>query len=215
MTLRRVGLESAGIGNPLGIRWESAGNPPGIRWESVGNPPGIRWESARNPAWNPLRVRPESADRSAGSPSPSRTLFMRTFRSLVKHIICYRLLYKYFIAAYGVPFKRVHSGDRPLRRTFNERTTLKKKPKSRAVTWRSSRKLATLPPARLTPRKNSKRELIEQLRGPLVDALVDRHYSFAALAEVLSQRGLDIHPTTLRHYLGPIDRSARRTASGG
>ncbi len=90
----------------------------------------------------------------------------------------------------------------------------KRKPKSRAVNLAVlAQELATLPPARLTPRKNSKRELIEQLRGPLVDALVDRHYSFAALAEVLGQRGLDIHPTTLRHYLGPIDRSARRTAS--
>ncbi len=94
----------------------------------------------------------------------------------------------------------------------------KRKPKSRAVDVNLAvlaRELAALPPARLTPRKSSKRELIEQLREPLVDALVDRHYSFAALAEVLGQRGIDIHPTTLRHYLGPIDRSARRTVSGG
>lgn len=92
----------------------------------------------------------------------------------------------------------------------------KRKPKPRALDLVVlARELAALPPARLTPRKNSKRELIEQLRGPLVDALVDRHDSFAALAEVLSQRGLDIHPATLRHDLGPIDRSTRRTASGG
>ena len=90
----------------------------------------------------------------------------------------------------------------------------KRKPKPRALDLVAlARELAALPPARLTPRKSSKRDLIEQLRGPLVDALVDRHYSFAALAEVLGQRGIDIHPTTLRHYLGPIDRSARRIAS--
>ncbi len=98
---------------------------------------------------------------------------------------------------------------------MSERSS-KRKPKSRALDLVAlARELATLPPARLTPRKSSKRDLIEQLREPLVEALVERHYSFAALAEVLGQRGLDIHPTTLRHYLGPIDRSARRTASGG
>ncbi len=87
----------------------------------------------------------------------------------------------------------------------------KRKPKPRALDLVAlARELAALPPARLTPRKSS-----EQLRGPLVDALVDRHYSFAALAEVLGQRGVDIHPTTLRHYLGPIDRSARRTTADG
>ena len=92
----------------------------------------------------------------------------------------------------------------------------KRKPESRAVDLAAlAQELATLPPARLTPRKNTQRDLIEQLRGPLVAALVDRHYSFAALAEVLRQRGLDIRPATLRHDLGPIDRSARRTASGG
>ena len=78
-----------------------------------------------------------------------------------------------------------------------------------------AQELATLPPAERIPRKNTKRSLIAQLRGPLIAALVDRQYSFAALAKVLGQRGIDIHPVTLRHYLGPIDRSARRTVSGG
>ena len=78
-----------------------------------------------------------------------------------------------------------------------------------------SRELAALPAIPPTARPRTQRDLIEQLREPLIEALVDRHYSFAALAEVLGQRGIDIHPTTLRHYLGPIDRSARRTVSGG
>ena len=92
----------------------------------------------------------------------------------------------------------------------------KRKPKPRALDLAVlAQELATLPPARLTPRKNTQRDLIEPLRGPLVDALVERHDSFAALAEVLGQRGLDIHPATLRHDLGPIDRSTRWTASDG
>ena len=78
-----------------------------------------------------------------------------------------------------------------------------------------SRELAALPAVPPTARPRTQRDLIEQLREPLIEALVDRHYSFAALAEVLSQRGLDIHPATLRHDLGPIDRSARRTAADG
>ena len=98
---------------------------------------------------------------------------------------------------------------------MSERSS-KRKPKSRAVDLAVlAHELATLPPARLTPRKNTRRDLIERLRGPLVEALVDRHYAFATLAEVLGQRGFDIHPATLRHDLGPIDRSARRTASNG
>ena len=78
-----------------------------------------------------------------------------------------------------------------------------------------TQELATLPPAERIPRKNTKRSLIAQLRGPLIAALVDRQYSFAALAKVLGQRGIDIHPVTLRHYLGPIDRSARQATSDG
>lgn len=78
-----------------------------------------------------------------------------------------------------------------------------------------AQELATLPPAERTPRTNTKRYLIAQLREPWVDALVNRHYSFAALAEVLGQRGIDIHPVTLRHYLGPIDRSVRQATSDG
>ena len=78
-----------------------------------------------------------------------------------------------------------------------------------------AQELATLPPAERTPRTNTKRYLIEQLREPLVDALVNRHYSFIALAEILGQRGIHIHPVTLSHYLSPIDRSARRIVSDG
>ena len=43
---------------------------------------------------------------------------------------------------------------------------------------------------------------------------MDRHYSFAALAEVLSQWGIDIRPDTLRRYLGPVDPN-RRSRHGG
>ena len=78
-----------------------------------------------------------------------------------------------------------------------------------------AQELATLPPVERMPRKNTKRYLIEQLREPLVDALVNRHYSFIALAEVLGQRGIHIHPVTLSHYLSPIDRSARQATSDG
>ena len=51
MTRSRVwaslGIRPESVGNPPGIRWESARNPLGIRPESVGNPPGIRWESVQ------------------------------------------------------------------------------------------------------------------------------------------------------------------------
>lgn len=68
-----------------------------------------------------------------------------------------------------------------------------------------SRELAALPAVPPTARPRTQRDLIEQLREPLIEALVDRHYSFAALAEVLSQWGIDIRPDTLRRYLGPVD----------
>ena len=72
-----------------------------------------------------------------------------------------------------------------------------------------SRELAALPAVPPTARPRTKRDLIEQLREPLIEALVDRHYSFAALAEVLSQWGIDIRPDTLRRYLGPVDPNRR------
>ena len=72
-----------------------------------------------------------------------------------------------------------------------------------------SRKLAALPAVPPTARPRTQRDLIEQLREPLIEALVDRHYSFAALAEVLSQWGIDIRPDTLRRYLGPVDPNRR------
>ena len=77
-----------------------------------------------------------------------------------------------------------------------------------------TQELATLPPAERIPRKNTKRSLIAQLREPLVDALVNRHYSFAALAEVLGQRGIDIRPDTLRRYLGPVTSKQRVSPRG-
>ncbi len=72
-----------------------------------------------------------------------------------------------------------------------------------------SRELAALPAVPPTARPRTQRDLIEQLREPLIEALVDRHYSFAALAEVLSQWGIDIRPDTLRRYLGPVDPNRR------
>lgn len=72
-----------------------------------------------------------------------------------------------------------------------------------------SRELAALPTVPPTARPRTQRDLIEQLREPLIEALVDRHYSFAALAEVLSQWGIDIRPDTLRRYLGPVDPNRR------
>ena len=72
-----------------------------------------------------------------------------------------------------------------------------------------SRELAALPAVPPTARPRTQRDLIEQLREPLIEALVDRHYSFAALAEVLSQWGIDIRPDTLRRYLGSVDPNRR------
>ena len=67
-----------------------------------------------------------------------------------------------------------------------------------------SHALTDLPAVPPTARPHTRRSLIEQLREPLLDALVNRHYSFAALAKVLGQRGIDIRPDTLRRYLGPV-----------
>ena len=77
-----------------------------------------------------------------------------------------------------------------------------------------SRALADLPMVPLTARPHTRRSLIAQLREPLVDALVNRHYSFAALAEVLGQRGIDIRPDTLRRYLGPVALNQRVSPRG-
>lgn len=68
-----------------------------------------------------------------------------------------------------------------------------------------SRELAALPAVPPAARVHTKRDLIEQLREPLREARVDRHYSFTALAEVLRQWGIDIRPDTLRRYLGSVD----------
>ncbi len=77
-----------------------------------------------------------------------------------------------------------------------------------------ARELAALPAVPPTSRPHTRRSLIEQLRRPLVEARVDRHYSFAALAEVLGQWGIDIRPDTLRRYLGPVDPNRRVSPRG-
>lgn len=76
-----------------------------------------------------------------------------------------------------------------------------------------SRELAALPVVPPAPRHNAKRDLIEQLREPLLEA-VRRHHTLKALAAFLRERGVDIHPTTLRRYLGPV-RAARAPSPGG
>jgi len=62
--------------------------------------------------------------------------------------------------------------------------------------------LPTIPPR---ARTDTKRYLIERLRGPLRQAMTQRGYSCAALAAVLTRAGLTVHASTLRQYLGPID----------
>ena len=62
--------------------------------------------------------------------------------------------------------------------------------------------LPTIPPR---ARTDTKRYLIEQLRGPLRQAMTQRGYSFAELAAALTREGLTVHASTLRQYLGPID----------
>ena len=62
--------------------------------------------------------------------------------------------------------------------------------------------LPTLPPR---ARTDTKRYLIERLRGPLRQAMTQRGYSFAELAAVLTRAGLTVHASTLRQYLGPIN----------
>jgi len=61
--------------------------------------------------------------------------------------------------------------------------------------------LPTIPPR---ARTDTKRYLIERLRGPLRQAMTQRGYSFAGLAAILTQAGLTVHASTLRQYLGPI-----------
>lgn len=55
-----------------------------------------------------------------------------------------------------------------------------------------------------TRRVATKRNLIEQLRGPLLEALTQRHYSSEKLAAVLREEGFEIHASTLRRYLGSV-----------
>ena len=73
--------------------------------------------------------------------------------------------------------------------------------------------LAGLPECAPAPRANTKRHLIERLREPLLDALVNRHQSPATLAELLGRWGIAIRPATLRRYLGPITQHPRRAAT--
>lgn len=73
--------------------------------------------------------------------------------------------------------------------------------------------LAGLPERAPEPRANTKRYLIEQLREPLLDAMVSRHQSLETLAELLGRWGIAIRPETLRRYLGPITEHRRRAAS--
>ena len=60
--------------------------------------------------------------------------------------------------------------------------------------------LPTIPPR---ARTDTKRYLIERLRGPLLQAMTQRGCSFAGLAAILTQAGLTVHASTLRQYLGP------------
>lgn len=62
-------------------------------------------------------------------------------------------------------------------------------------------------PPRVRPKRtDTKRHVIEQLREPLLDALLTRGYSYAQLVTLLKQRGLTIHISTLRKYLGPLSQ---------
>jgi hypothetical protein len=80
------------------------------------------------------------------------------------------------------------------------------------------RELAALPVAApdprapRAPRTDTKRYLIERLRESLFDAMVNRHQSPEALAELLGRWGIAIRPTTLRRYLGPITERRRPAA---
>ncbi|NJN48150.1 MAG: hypothetical protein HC808_18595 [Candidatus Competibacteraceae bacterium] len=53
-------------------------------------------------------------------------------------------------------------------------------------------------------RTNTKRHIIEQLRQPMLDALLNRGCTYAQLVELLQKRGIKIHLITLRKYLGSL-----------
>lgn len=71
-------------------------------------------------------------------------------------------------------------------------------------------------PAAASPaaRTDTKRYLIERLRGPLLLALVQRGCSFASIAESFARAGVSVHVSTLRRYLGPVGTRRALFAAG-